>query len=238
MFHPKGPTFLELAVQALSSTERGYDLLAPKFDYTPFRTPDELLSEVAAHIGGPGSVGSALDVCCGSGAAMKMLLPLCRDRIVGLDRSRGMLDVCRRRLRLPAGDAKVLLVRADALSLPFDSEFDVAVCFGAQGHFLPWEEPRLVAQISRALKPGGRFVFVSRGMPSLWSAGYWLSRGFNAAMHVRNFLIAPPFIMYYLRFLLPEVKETLERQGFAVAVRDGVFGHPFAELRLVIATRG
>src|SRR5690242_17323879 len=27
MFHPNGPTFLELAVQALSSTERGYDLL-------------------------------------------------------------------------------------------------------------------------------------------------------------------------------------------------------------------
>ena len=40
MFHAKGPTFWELAVQALSSTEHGYDLLAPKFDYTPFRTPD------------------------------------------------------------------------------------------------------------------------------------------------------------------------------------------------------
>jgi hypothetical protein len=42
MFYPQGPTLRELAVQALSSTERGYDLLAPKFDYTPFRTPEEI----------------------------------------------------------------------------------------------------------------------------------------------------------------------------------------------------
>ena len=33
----------ELAVQALSSVEGGYDLLAPKFDYTPFRTCDGVL---------------------------------------------------------------------------------------------------------------------------------------------------------------------------------------------------
>ena len=95
MFHPKGPTFRELAVQALSSTERGYDLLAPKFDYTPFRTPDGLLETVATHIGDRKSIGSALDVCCGTGAAMRMLRPLCRDRVVGLDFSQGMLDVCR-----------------------------------------------------------------------------------------------------------------------------------------------
>ena len=50
MFHAKGPTFWELAVQAMSSTERGYDLLAPKFDYTPFRTPQFLLDAVARQL--------------------------------------------------------------------------------------------------------------------------------------------------------------------------------------------
>ena len=59
MFHEKGPTLLELARQALSSTEHGYDLLAPKFDYTPFRTPDAILDAVAPHIGPPRSVGRA-----------------------------------------------------------------------------------------------------------------------------------------------------------------------------------
>ena len=32
MFSPRGPSLRELAVQALSSVEGGYDLLAPKFD--------------------------------------------------------------------------------------------------------------------------------------------------------------------------------------------------------------
>jgi SAM-dependent methyltransferase len=37
----------ELAVQALSSVEGGYDLLGPKFDCTPFRTPDRVLDATA-----------------------------------------------------------------------------------------------------------------------------------------------------------------------------------------------
>ena len=47
MFHEKGPTLRELAEQALSSTDHGYDLLASKFDYTPFRTPDAMLERAA-----------------------------------------------------------------------------------------------------------------------------------------------------------------------------------------------
>ena len=45
MFHPQGPTLGELAVQALSSTEKGYDLAHTKFDFTPFRTPDSVLDD-------------------------------------------------------------------------------------------------------------------------------------------------------------------------------------------------
>ena len=47
MFWPQGPSVRELAVQALSSVEGGYDLLAPKFDHTPFRTPDDVLDATA-----------------------------------------------------------------------------------------------------------------------------------------------------------------------------------------------
>ena len=53
MFHPQGPTVWELLVQALSSTEQGYDLLAPKFDSTPFRTPEAILGPAMAQLGGP-----------------------------------------------------------------------------------------------------------------------------------------------------------------------------------------
>ncbi len=236
MFHPKGPTFLELARQALCSTEGGYDLLAPKFDWTPFRTPDDLLEAVAPLIGGPASIGSALDICCGTGAAMRILRPMCRERVVGLDFSRGMLAICRRNAEGLTGGAEVLGVRADALRMPFEGAFDLAVCFGGLGHFLRRDQGRLVDQVARALRPGGRFVFLSAESPPVLSARYWASRAFNAAMRLRNAAIRPPFIMYYMRFLLPEAARLLEARGFSVDTRPL---HPpgrSAGIRLVIGT--
>src|SRR5277367_6338000 len=109
MFHPRGPSFLELAVQALSSTERGYDLLAPKFDYTPFRTPDFILDRVADHLRPLAPFGAGLDICCGTGAAMRMLRPLCRDQVVGLDVSANMLAEARQRTADASGIAALHL---------------------------------------------------------------------------------------------------------------------------------
>lgn len=235
MFHPKGPSFFELARQCLSSTERGYDLLAPKFDYTPFRTPEAVLSVVDQRLQGSAPIGSLLDVCCGTGAALQWLRPLCR-RLVGIDMSTGMLEVARSTSQSAPGDARLEFVRGNALDLPFRADFDLAVCFGALGHILPQDQPQLIRQIAGALKPGGRFVFVTCEMPSKWSKVYWFSRGFNAAMRLRNWVIKPPFIMYYLTFLLPEVKTLLEDNGFSVEV-DQPFDGPLKRLRLVIATR-
>jgi hypothetical protein len=63
VFSPQGPSLRELAVQALSSVERGYDLLAPKFDHTPFRTPDSVLDATAGVLRPLGPFGRGLDVC-------------------------------------------------------------------------------------------------------------------------------------------------------------------------------
>jgi ubiquinone/menaquinone biosynthesis C-methylase UbiE len=237
MFHPQGPTFYELAVQALSSTERGYDLLAPKFDYTPFRTPDWLLSLVAQSVEPLAPFDSGLDICCGTGAGIALLRPLCRERVVGLDFSQGMLEVCRQRAADMPGTAPVELVRADALAMPFTSAFDVVVSFGAFGHILERDEPRFVAETARVLRPGGRFVFVTAYMPPITSPGYWMARAFNAAMHMRNFLVKPPFIMYYLTFLLPRVRRLLEHAGLVVEERPLALARPLRGLRLVVATR-
>lgn len=237
MFHPNGPTFWELARQALSSTERGYDLLAPKFDYTPFRTPDSILLKVGEYLHKTGPIDTALDICCGTGAAMRVLRPVCRQRVVGLDRSQGMLAEAQRRTADAPGTAALEFVRADVLEMPFKDAFDVAVCFGAFGHIETHDEPAFVRQVAQVLKPGGRFVFVSATMPPLWSLRYWLARGFNAAMRVRNFLKSPPFIMYYLTFMLPEAQQLLEANGFSVEVKDADFNYPFGSLRLVTATK-
>jgi hypothetical protein len=75
MFSPQRPTLRELAVQALSSIEHGYYLRSPKFDATPFGTPDHLLDTVAETIRplGPFRSGPMCavvpepgSVCCGT----------------------------------------------------------------------------------------------------------------------------------------------------------------------------
>lgn len=97
MFTPQGPTLRELAVQALSSVEHGYDLLAPKFDHTPFRTPDSILDAVATALDRIGPFDRGLDLCCGTGAGMEVLSELCRESVTGVDISAGMLAVGRER---------------------------------------------------------------------------------------------------------------------------------------------
>jgi ubiquinone/menaquinone biosynthesis C-methylase UbiE len=236
VFHPRGPTLRELAVQALSSTEHGYDLIAPKFDYTPFRTPDVVLRAVAGALAGLGPFESALDLCCGTGAGMRMLRALCRGRVVGLDRSRGMLEVGRRTQLDAPGSSRLEWVRGDALALPLGAAFDLVVSFGAFGHILRRDQPALLQEVRRVLRPGGRFVFVTSTMPRPWTRRYWLARGFNSAMHVRNRLVSPAFVMYYLTFLLPQVGHDLERLGMSVEVSalEGVT-RP-GNLHLVVAT--
>jgi ubiquinone/menaquinone biosynthesis C-methylase UbiE len=220
-------------VQALASTERGYDLLAPKFDATPFRTPEPILDAIDPIVASR-PVGSALDVCCGTGAALQHLHRLARDRVVGLDFSQGMLDEARRRL----GDAHVELVRGNALAMPFENEFDVVTCFGALGHIDSHDEDAFVAGIARALKPGGRFIFATGARPSPTSLAFWLSHGFNAVMRVRNAVRKPAFVMYYLTFLWPEVKPLLERHGLESEALEGRVAAPFDKTIIVVARRG
>jgi SAM-dependent methyltransferase len=231
---PEKPTFLELAKQALSSTERGYDLLAPKFEATPFRTPDEVLVPSVSDLG---EVDDALDLCTGTGAALVALRPFVRRRMVGVDFSRGMLDEAKRRLEAAPGRAAFELVQKDVFGVDYEDAFDLVTCFGAFGHILAEAEPAFVAIVRKALRPGGRFVFVTTERPSPWSRASLLGHGFNAAMRLRNALVSPPFLMYYLTFLLPDCERLLRWNGFDVRVDRDMFPKPFAPFVRVVATR-
>jgi ubiquinone/menaquinone biosynthesis C-methylase UbiE len=213
VFSPEGPSVRELARQALSSVEDGYDLLAPKFDHTAFRTPDAVLDAAIGVLrpSGPfGPFGPGLDVCCGTGAGMRVLASVCQGPVTGVDFSTGMLA----QARVAYPDAE--WVRADVRALPFTGAFDLAVSFGALGHFLPAERPGLFAGVWRALRPGGVFAFPVGAPPPVTSRWYWALAGFDLAMRVRNAVWRPPFVMYYRTCPLPAVRDDLTASGFTV----------------------
>ena len=234
MFSPQGPSLRELTVQALSSVEDGYDLLAPKFDRTPFRTSDAVLDATAEALRPLRPFDSGLDVCCGTGAGMRVLQPLCDGQVTGVDFSAGMLA----RARSARPDAR--WIRADARALPFAGAFDLAVSFGALGHFLPAERPALFAGVHRALRPGGVFAFPVGARPPVSSARYWALLGFDLAMRARNAVRRPPFVMYYLTGRLPALRTDLAAAGFtATAIPLTVLrpGGDQASLGLLVLAR-
>jgi ubiquinone/menaquinone biosynthesis C-methylase UbiE len=210
MFSPQCPSVRELAMQALASVEVGYDLLAPKFDQTPFRTPDGVLDATAGALRPLGPFGSGLDVCTGTGAGMQVLESVCQGPITGVDFSAGMLAQAR------SAHPDASWVRADVRALPFAGDFDLAVSFGALGHFLPAERPALFAGVYRALRPGGVFAFPVAAPPPVTSRGYWALLGFDLAMRVRNAVWRPPFVMYYRTCPLHAVRGDLTASGFTV----------------------
>ncbi|MFJ6700239.1 class I SAM-dependent methyltransferase [Streptomyces sp. NPDC091272] len=213
MFAPQGPTLRELAVQALSSVERGYDLLAPKFDHTPFRTTEAILAPVTRVLRELGPFDRGLDLCCGTGAGAGVLQEVCRERVTGVDISAGMLDVARRR---PPASVPADWVRGDALALPFGPVFDLVVSFGAFGHFLPAARPALFAQVHEVLRPGGRFAFPLPAPAVPGSRGHLAMLGFDSVMRVRNALWRPQFVMYYRGFRLGDITAELTATGFGV----------------------
>jgi len=233
MFDPKGPTFMELARQALSSTTKGYDLLAPKFEYTPFRTPDELIDPMVHEIKRE-DVSDLLDLACGTGAIARRCAPHL-GRTLGIDVSTGMLQEARRLAQEEGVHAE--FKEMDLFKMPFDTEFDVIATAGAFGHVLPPAQRTFVDVVWRALRPGGRFIFITGPMPPKSDPAYWMARGFNAAMHVRNALIQPPFIMFYLTFTVERASTLLWERGFEIRVEDAYRNTPYHRARLVIARK-
>jgi ubiquinone/menaquinone biosynthesis C-methylase UbiE len=210
VFSSGGPSVRELVVQALSSVEGGYDRLAPKFDHTPFRTPASVLEATACALRPLGPFGRGLDVCCGTGAGLEVLRSVCQGPVTGADFSAGML----RQAHAVHPDAA--LIRADARNLPFADAFDLAVSFGALGHFRPSERPALFAGLRRALRPGGLLAIPVAAPPPLASGWYWALVGFDLAMRIRNAVWRPPFVMYYRTAPLQAVRDDLTASGFTV----------------------
>lgn len=106
-----------------------------------------------------------LDICTGTGS----LLPHLGRKVgptgsvVGLDFSRGMLAVNRRKTQ---EIANIRLVAADAASLPFtQNSFDAVTCSHAFYELKGENQERVLREILRVLKPGKTFLMMEHELP-------------------------------------------------------------------------
>lgn len=118
---------------------------------------DDEVAMIAPRLGlQPGH--TVLDLACGHGNFTAAWAPMVEDSglVVGLDIARAMLNRAATRVNR-LNSRNVVLVRGDALDLPFhDATFDAVNCSGGF-HQLP-DLPRAISQIARVLKPGGRLA--------------------------------------------------------------------------------
>ncbi|NBC58271.1 bifunctional demethylmenaquinone methyltransferase/2-methoxy-6-polyprenyl-1,4-benzoquinol methylase UbiE [Mesohalobacter halotolerans] len=118
---------------------------------------------------------SALDIATGTGDLAIALAKHKVEKVVGLDISKGMLDVGRQKIKAQQLSKQIKMVQADSENLPYeDNSFDaITVAFGVRN----FENlDRGLSEIYRVLKPKGIFVVLETSNPTKFpfKQGYYI----------------------------------------------------------------
>lgn len=115
-----------------------------------------------------------LDIATGTGDLAINLVKTGAEQIIGLDISRGMLEIGEKKVADKGLDSTIEMILGDSENLPFeDHAFDaVTVAFGVR-NFENLEKG--LAEIYRVLKPSGTFIVLETSVPtkSPFKQGYW-----------------------------------------------------------------
>lgn len=106
---------------------------------------------------------TVLDLGCGSGSPITEVLVEAGLRVYGVDASPSMIRVWRE--RFPGLEAECAAAEESAY---FGRQFDAVIAWGLL-FLLPEDAQRtVIAQVAKAIRPGGRFTFTSSRAPARW----------------------------------------------------------------------
>lgn len=137
----------------------------------PLRAASQQWIETPRLIGPRGSLTRkrVLEIGCGRGVGVEILLSLDAEHVTGFDLDPKMIALAQKRLETFGGRARVFTGDAEAMDLP-DASFDAVVDYGVIHHIPRWR--KTLSEIVRVLKPGGMFYFedLLKGLISTWPA--------------------------------------------------------------------
>lgn len=122
---------------------------------------------------------NVLDIATGTGDLAISLAEEGIENIIGVDISKGMLEVAQKKIDAKKLEDKVLVQLGDSEDLPFDENHFDAICvaFGVR-NFENLEKG--LGEILRVLKPGGLFIVLETAVPTKFpfKQGYKIYTGF------------------------------------------------------------
>ncbi|MCY3963491.1 MAG: ubiquinone/menaquinone biosynthesis methyltransferase [Acidobacteria bacterium] len=148
-----------------------YDLLNRLISLGWDRRWRRIAAEAVALDGGTRRPPRVLDVASGTGdLAIEIARRYPGAAIHGIDASRGMTEIGRRKVDQAGFGDRITLDAGDALELPFaDHSFDaVTIAFGIRN--IP-DRSRALREMARVTRPGGRVAILEAGEPSAGLTG-------------------------------------------------------------------
>ena len=110
-----------------------------------------------------------LEIGCGRGVGVEILLSLGAEHVTGFDLDPRMVALAIQRLAKHGDHTHIFVGDAEAIDAP-DACFDAVVDYGVIHHIPHWQEA--LKEIARVLKPDGMFYFedLLKGLISTWPA--------------------------------------------------------------------
>lgn len=108
--------------------------------------------------------GDVVDIGCGSGAPISLTLAAEGFEVFGIDASPTLLSMFRR--RLPGAQSACEAAQSSTF---FGRKFDGAIAVGLMFLLSEDDQRKLIDNVARALKPGGRFLFSAPRNPCEWT---------------------------------------------------------------------